>query len=221
MSRAKRIALFGGTFDPIHAGHLAVARAARRALGLDRVYFVTSGRPPHRRPKPVTPFIHRHAMVTLACGDDAGLLPSLLEAGPNFCGGQVHYSIDTVRRMRQRLSAADQLYFIVGADAFAQIRTWKDYRALLESCSFVVANRPGFSLSELARVLPEEWVERARIRPREIVLDRTSIHLLPAVHSPVRAREIRRRVRSGQSIRGLVPGAVEDYIRKMGLYVRA
>ena len=221
MSRAKRIALFGGTFDPIHAGHLAVARAARRALGLDRVYFVTSGRPPHRRPKPVTPFLHRNAMVTLACAGDEGLLPSLLEAGPDFWGRRAYYSISTVRRMRRRLAPNDQLYFILGADAFAQIQTWKNYRALLETCHFVVANRPGFSLIELARVLPEEWIARARIRPRQIVLDGTSIHLLPSVHSPVRAREIRRRVRSGQSIRGMVPAAVENYIRKMGLYANA
>ena len=220
MSRAKRIALFGGTFDPIHAGHLAVARAARRVLGLDRVYFVTSGRPPHRRPKPVTPFIHRHAMVTLACAREEGLVPSLLEAGPDFSGLQAHYSFDTVARVRRLLRPADKLYFIVGADAFAEIQTWRNYRALLQSCNFVVANRPGVQLADLATVLPDEWVEQARIRPREIVLGRTSIHFLPSVASPVRAREIRRCVRRGQSIRGMVPAAVEAYIRKMGLYVK-
>lgn len=220
MSRAKRIALFGGTFDPIHSGHLAVARAARRALKLDRIYFVTSGRPPHRRPKPVTPFIHRHAMVALACAGEEGLVPSLLEAGRHFSGHAVHYSIDTVARVRRGLGRGDRLYFIVGADAFAQLPTWKNYRALLRSANFIVANRPGVELRQLARVLPDEWIERVRIRPREIVLDGTSIHFLSAVRSPVRARAIRQRVRQGRSIRGMVPTEVEAYIRKTGLYAK-
>lgn len=220
MSRAKRIALFGGTFDPIHSGHLAVARAARRALALDRIYFVTSGRPPHRRPKPVTPFIHRHAMVALACAGEEGVLPSLLEAGPDFSGYQVHYTIDTVARVRRTLGRRDRLYFILGADAFAQLATWKNYRRLLQSCNFIVANRPGTRLEDLAGVLPDEWIERVRIRPREIVLDGTSIYFLPVVSSPVRAREIRRRVRERKSIRGMVAPSVEAYIHKMGLYAK-
>lgn len=112
-----KVALFGGTFDPIHCGHLSAARAAREILGLDRVYFVPSGRPPHRTRQRLSAFEHRYAMVALACNGDPSFISCDAES-PSVRG--VHYSIRTVRRFRKRLAPADHLFFIIGADAFLE-----------------------------------------------------------------------------------------------------
>ncbi len=113
----RKIALFGGSFDPIHAGHLAVARAAQRHFDLDEIYFIPSGRPPHKHQHDLAPFPHRLAMVALACAEHPNFVPSLTEAGPDLSGRQVFYSIDTVRHFRRLFRRhGDHLYFILGAD---------------------------------------------------------------------------------------------------------
>jgi nicotinate-nucleotide adenylyltransferase len=199
LSPAPGIALFGGVFDPIHAGHLAVARAACRRFRLDRVYFIPSGRPPHKAAAALTAFEHRYAMVALACTGDPRFFPSLAEASPSG-SRRFFYTIDTVRKFRRQLAGTPtRLYFIAGADAFLQIGTWKDYRRLLESCEFIVAHRPGFRLDAGAA-----GAGRA--------------HLLRAVSSEVSSTEIRQRRKQGHSIRGLVPASVEEYIQKQALY---
>ncbi len=221
--RPRKIALFGGTFDPVHAGHLAVARAAERRFHLDEVHFIPSGRPPHKPRHGLAPFPHRFAMVALACAERPRFVASLAEAGPDLSGRLIFYSIETVRHFRHTYHQADDhLYFILGADSFLAISTWKDYEALLNSCDFIVASRPGFRTETLRLVIPPELLGRPSVsgspNPRAIALRRTTVHLLDAVNSHVSATEVRRRLRRGQSIHGLVPTRVEEYIRKQSLY---
>ena len=226
-TRGRRIALFGGTFDPVHAGHLAVARAAQRRFHLDQVVFVPSARPPHKNCAELLPFVHRYAMVALACSEDPRFMPSLIEAGPDGTGEEIFYSVDTVRKFRQTsCSSGDQLYFLLGADSFLQIATWKDYPTLLTLCDFVVANRPGFRSKMLYEAVPTELLaaslgpsHRTISRgPISIALRGTTVHLLEAVSSRVSATNVRRRLEHGQSVHGLVPRGVEDYIKKQALY---
>ena len=196
-----RIGILGGTFDPIHHGHLAVARAARRRFRLDLIYFVPCGLPPHKRPRGLSPFLHRFAMVALACAGERAFMPSLLEAGPDLRGRRKSYSIDTVRRL-QRLAPRAKLYFILGADAFLYLPTWKNARQLIRLCGFIVAPRPGTDLR----------------RRKQVKFPGVTAHFLRGVHVEVSASAIRRRARRSRSLAGLVPTAVAGYISKMGLY---
>jgi nicotinate-nucleotide adenylyltransferase len=217
------VALFGGSFDPIHSGHLSVARSAMRRFALDRIYFIPSGLPPHKQRRRLAPFPHRVAMVALACADHEEFVPSLAEAGEDLNGYQISYSVDTVRHFRYQLHRHEHLYFILGADQFLEIATWKDYETLLGSCDFIVANRPGFDIGMLRLVIPPELLGRHKATaapedPDAIALRKTTVHPLTTVSSHVSATEIRRRIRHGEPISGLVPPRVEDYIHKQALY---
>ncbi len=220
--RSRRIALFGGSFDPIHVGHLAVARVALRRFQLDAVHFIPSGCPPHKHRHDLAPFPHRYAMVALAAAENPRFVPSLVEAGPDWSGRKVFYSVETVRNYRQMFrQRGDHLYFILGADSFLEIHTWKDYATLLDSCDFIVASRPGFRMDALRRVVPRELLRpKAAADRRAIALRRTTIYLLDTVRSNVSATEIRRRLEHSRPIRGLVPPRVEEYICQQGLYYR-
>jgi nicotinate-nucleotide adenylyltransferase len=223
MKTQASVALFGGSFDPIHSGHLAVARSAVKRFGLDRVYFIPSGVPPHKPKRHLAPFAQRFAMVALACADNEEFVPSLAEAGEDHGGHQVFYSVDTVRHFQHTLHAHEHLYFIMGADQFLGIATWKDYETLLGLCDFIVANRPGFPIEALRLVIPPELLGRRGAQamhadPDTIVLRRTAIHPLTTVSSHVSSTEIRRRIRHGERISGLVPPRVEEYIDKQALY---
>ncbi len=199
--RPLRIGILGGTFDPIHNGHLAVARAARRRFRLDLVYFIPCGQPPHKQRRGLSPFLHRFAMVALACSGEPAFVPSLLEAGPDLRGRQKSYSIDTVRRLR-RLAPQAKLYFILGADAFLYLPKWKNLRQLVRLCEFIAAPRPGTDLRQAARVAAPN----------------ATVHFLGGVHVNVSASGIRRVARRGRSLASLVPSVVAEYIGKMRLY---
>jgi nicotinate-nucleotide adenylyltransferase len=225
-ARGRNVALFGGTFDPIHLGHIAVARAAERRFRLDCVYFIPSSRPPHKPASELLAFEHRFAMVALACSAHPRFVPSLAEACSNGAGPQIFYSIDTVRRFREQFNRpGDRLFFIMGADSFLDLHAWKDYDQLLQLCNFVVANRPGFRIGALRSVIPSELLAPAvtgSIRgPRVIPLRETSVYVLETVASHVSATDVRRRVEQGHSVHGLVPPRVEEYITKQALYTRA
>lgn len=231
-ARARRIALFGGTFDPIHDGHLAVARAALRRFHLDEIHFVPTGRPPHKHRRGMASYPHRIAMTALACAENPKFIASLAEAGADLSGRETFYSVDTVRRFRQQFSAPAEsarakarthFYFILGADQFLNIRSWHDYQTLLGLCDFIVASRPGFRTGALRSVIPPELLGPERKRgaardPRAIALRRTTVYLLDSVSSKVSATEVRRRLDRGQTIHGLVPPRVEEYIKKQALY---
>lgn len=222
-ARGRRIALFGGTFDPIHAGHLAVARAAQRRFHFDELHFIPAAHPPHKPANELLPFAHRFAMVALACAGHPRFVPSLAESGTDGAATRASYSVDTVRRFQSELCRpADRLYFLLGADSFLEIATWKDYQTLLGLCDFVVASRPGFPSNALQRAIPPELLApESRDSRRErgaIRLRHTAVHLLDTVASRVSATAVRQRLDRGQSVRGLVPRGVEEYIIKQALY---
>jgi nicotinate-nucleotide adenylyltransferase len=223
---ARRIALFGGTFDPIHSGHIAVARAAQRRFHLDCVFFIPSSRPPHKPASELCAYEHRFAMVALACSEHPRFVPSLAEASVNGASPGVFYSIDTVRRFRQQFHRADDhIYFIVGADSFLHLNTWKNYVELLQSCDFVVANRPGFQIRRLREIIPPELLAPSAAKQsrdsRVIRLRDTCVYVLETVASHVSATDVRQRVEQRRSVHGLVPPGVEEYITKQELYRRA
>jgi nicotinate-nucleotide adenylyltransferase len=222
----RRVAIFGGSFDPIHNGHLSVARAADRRFNFDELHFIPASRPPHKLKQHLAPFPHRFAMVSLACTEHPHFVPSLAEAGEDFSGTQLHYSVDTVRYFRHVYHGhGDRLFFIIGADAFLDIPMWKEYETLLTLCDFIIANRPGIRTEALRLVIPPDLIARADEKkeadpPSQVVahLHKTSVYLLENVSSDVSATDIRCRQQRGQSIHGLVSSRVEEYILKQGLY---
>jgi len=219
----RSLALFGGTFDPVHCGHLAAARAARDRFGLDAVHFVVAGRPPHKSRAPLSPYPHRCAMVALACAGQPRLSLSLAEAGPDFSGSATSYSIDLVRAHRKRLPRSAHLYFLIGADAFLEIGKWRESEALLDSCDFIVVSRPGFRLETLRAALPggmlaAESTARRAVARGALRLRRSTVHLLTSVHVDVSSTGIRSRLARRLSVRSLVPRDVEEYICKQALY---
>jgi len=223
-ARERRIALFGGTFDPVHIGHLAVARAAERRFHLDEIHFIPTGHPPHKHRRGMASYADRYAMVSIACADHPKFVPSLAESGAGHSGREIFYSVDTVRHFKQKLhGGAAHLYFVLGADSFLHIPTWKEYETLLGLCDFIVASRPGFNVDALRLVIPPELFARrgaahAPLDPRAIALRRTVVYVLDTVSSHVSATEVRHRLDRNLSIHGLVPPRVEEYITKKALY---
>ena len=219
-----KIALFGGTFDPVHLGHLAVARAAAEKFDLGRVYFAPADLPPHKQKRKLTDFQHRFAMLALATADDPRFVPSLLDAHT----GQPNYSINTVRRLKSTLKKTDKLYFLIGMDAFKDISTWRQPEELLAEVEFIVVSRPGYSLADVGRALPESlrptglMLRAMRQQESEgtIALMGATIHLLGEVREKVSSTQIRSA--AGKSVKQLsryVPPLVAEYIRKENLYV--
>jgi nicotinate-nucleotide adenylyltransferase len=222
------IGLFGGTFDPIHRGHLKVARAAAERFNLREVWFIPADIPPHKQKAPVTSYFHRYSMVTLAVADEPDFLPSLLEApDPEaHMERRPSYSIDTVRRVKAGLRRGDRLYFLIGIDAFRDIAKWHEAEALLKECEFIVAARPGYSLADVASSLPKGLrpaaAELRKFRKSKLEealwLPGVTLHLLPETHEDVSATQIRAAIKRGTGLKKLVPDAVAEYIRKEGLY---
>jgi nicotinate-nucleotide adenylyltransferase len=230
------IGLFGGSFDPIHHGHLALARAAKERCDLSRIYFVPANVPPHKQKQPLASYFHRYAMVALATMGEKAFVPSLLEppvteaapksGKPRADEPAVNYSIDTVLRLKQSLKKIDRLFFLIGMDAFADISKWREPEAIFRECEFIVASRPGYSLADVANALPEKLrPARAVSQPfskqpakGDLVLKGVTVHLLENVHQPVSATAIREAVTAKKPLRKYVNAAVEEYIRKEGLY---
>jgi nicotinate-nucleotide adenylyltransferase len=216
MTRASggiRIGVLGGTLDPIHCGHLEAAAAARDALDLRRVLIVPSHVPPHRSVQPAASPFHRFAMAALAVNGITRLVASddeLRTPGPS-------YTANTLDRLHMLGWSALQLFFITGADAFAEIATWHRYPEVLGLANFVVISRPGHALKELTWRLPDI---AGRMKPASEAhsLREPSIFLLPAATPDVSSTNVRERVRRGESIHALVPPLVEAHIRQHGLY---
>ena len=223
------LALFGGTFDPIHRGHVVVARAAATKFGLKQVWFVPADIPPHKQKTPITPYYHRYAMVSLALSGEKEFIPSLLEAPDLESGGgdrQPSYSIETVCRVKKALGKSDHLYFLIGMDAFKDIAKWYKPEELLGECDFIVAARPGYSLADVASSLPEKLRPNAAVTKLfrkekmagPLVLPGATLHMLPETHENVSATQIRAAVERSGALKRLVPDAVAEYIHKEHLY---
>ena len=208
-----RIGLLGGTFDPVHCGHLDVAEAARIALGLDRVFLVPASTPSHKM-APLASAPHRYAMVELAAASSAHL--AVTDIDMQIENDAPVYTTETLERWRLRYGTTDVIAFVTGADAFLGIRTWKNFPAVLDQCHFVVVSRPGQPASKLPELLPD-LAARMQTMPCDI-LDRPAILLVDAPTAPVSATDIRQRLAAGASITGLVPDNVAAYISRHMLY---
>jgi nicotinate-nucleotide adenylyltransferase len=196
---ATRIGLMGGTFDPVHYGHLFIAEAARVELGLERVIWVPAGDPPHKAGPHRASQEHRYALTLLATASNPCFEVTRLELerqGPS-------YSIDTIDHFRREYPGAE-VFFIAGADSILEIRTRHRHEDLIRVARFAAAPRPGYDLERLSAVLPPEYLER--------------IDLLPCPPIDLSSTDLRRRVERALPIRYLVPEAVEAYIGKHGLY---
>jgi len=201
----KRIGILGGTFDPIHNGHLIMAEIIRGAFELDRVLFIPSGNPPHKKNQTVTDAEHRYNMVCEA-----------LKGNPYFEKSRIEvdregytYTIDTLGILNEQYRGIADLYYIIGADVLYDLLTWKDYEKVFGICKFIAALRPGTGKEGF----------RERIKYLE---DRVSASILEAEIPliEISSTMIRNRVKEGKSIKYLVPETVENYIKKEGLYLK-
>lgn len=197
------LGVLGGTFDPIHLGHVAAADAAQQALSLDSIILVPSRIPPHRADPVTASADHRLAMAQLAADDRPGWSASRIELdreGPS-------YTYDTLVELG---TSSTQLFFIIGADAFAEIASWSRYPAILTLANFVVVSRPGITLDSLREKVPSAFTSQPSAKTRVILVE---------AHTPdISSTDIRRRVRAGQQLSGYVPDRVADYIAAHHLY---
>lgn len=212
-----RIGLFGGTFDPIHWGHLRSAEEVCESLSLDRVLFVPTARPPHKRSQTLTRASHRLEMVRRAVASNPSFAVSTVE----ISRPGLSYSIDTLRYFTNKNWGRDSYFFILGYDAFREIESWKDYKEIFTLCHFVVTSRPGSGPGNLLRRLPVA-VRMAFCYARTHRAYRhrsgTFLYFVKVTDIAISASQIRRRSREGRSIRYLVPPEVEAYIEKRGIY---
>lgn len=186
-----KTAIFGGTFDPVHCAHLTVAREAAHQFGIDQVLFVVAANPPHKPNATHAPFEDRYRMVELACQGDSRFIPSRLEEG-----AARSYSIHTIDRVRAMLNPDDALYFLIGADAFAEIESWYRWRDVLAAVEFIVVTRPGHTY---------DTPPGARV------------HRLDTLALPVSSTDLRRRLAADENP-DEISTAVLEYIRERSLY---
>lgn len=189
----------GGTFDPVHYGHLVIAEEARYEFALDRVVWVPAGDPPHKTTRRIVSQEHRYAMVVLATASNPAFEVSRMELerqGPS-------YTVDTVAAFHEQRPQAE-LFFITGADATLEILTWHRHQDLIERCRFIAVTRPGYDLERLSAVLPAGYLER--------------ISTIQAPGVDISSTALRRRLAGGEPIKYLVPEGVESYLSKHGLY---
>ena len=197
-----RVALFGGSFDPPHLGHVAVARAAADRFGLDTVFFAPAGRQPLKPDAQGAAYADRLMMATLTCGEDPRFAVSNLDAPrPD---GQPNYTVRTLSLLAELLPQAT-LYNLAGADTFAGLAKWRESDRLLGLADWIVVSRPGFRLAD-PDGMPLTEAQHRRL------------HLLDAVHEEVSATVLRRRLSAGEVCEDMLPAPVAAYIRKRGLY---
>ncbi len=220
-----RIAIFGGTFDPIHKGHLQIARHVARVLRLDQVLFVTSAHPPHKTSQRLSSPFDRMAMVVLALRGEKRFIPSTVEldstAGKN-------YSIDTVKKIRRSLKSEDELFFLIGADQFAEFQTWRSVKELLRKVAFVVVSRPGLDFRRLLQqAAPQlravvKWLKPSGggnlVSSKVVRSALPVIFLLPGLKIGISSTVIRARIAAGKSVHRWLDPEVIEYIRKRRLY---
>jgi nicotinate-nucleotide adenylyltransferase len=211
-----RIGILGGTFDPIHFGHLRAAEEVGEGLGLEKIYLIPSAMPPHKDGKPVTAFHHRLAMTRLAVSACPNLEAMDLEGRRQG----LSYSIETLREFHQLFSSDLDLFFILGTDAFLEIKTWKEYQRLFDYAHFVVINRPGVEPGELEPYLLSLGVgfQRDSHGNNYVIPSGNLLYYREVTFLDISSTRIRGMVAAGKSIRFLVPEPVRSYIMEEGLY---
>ncbi len=214
----ERVGLFGGTFDPIHCGHIRAAEEVLKRFSLDRVLFVPSFIPPHKERTGIAPAGDRLRMVELACREEPRFAASSIEVD----AGEKSYSVITLEKVK-RIYPGAWTFFVLGVDAFLEIETWRDYKRVLKECLFIVISRPGYRIEQTEGLLGRSWVEKVHhVSESENISDdllRTRrVFLLSIPALDISSTEVRRRIERGETIKGLVPEAVEDYIHSHNLY---
>ncbi len=221
--KKRRVALYGGSFDPVHLGHLAVAESLARLFRLDEVLFLPARIAPHKRDAPPTSAFHRHAMLALAIEAEERFRISLAELEQD----ELHYTIDTLRRFRSHLEDSTRLFFVMGADSWRDITTWKDWEGVLTSVSHLVFTRPGYDFDDRhitpaarERIVDLRGVSQQGIdQALEDKEEEEKIFWTDAVMKNVSSTEIRRLAGDEQTnLAALVPASVANYIKKYELY---
>ncbi len=203
MSNKLRYAIMGGTFDPIHFGHLAAAEAVKEELHCDKIIFIPSGNPPHKKKRELSDTIHRYTMTVMAVNSNPNFEVSNIEISRNG----YTYTLDTVKQLLDYYSDNVELLFITGADAILEVETWYKVEELLKLCSFVAVTRPGYDKSKLEQKL--EYLESKY---------NSSLYSIDVPGLNISSTDIRKRVKEGRSIKYLVPESIEQYIYKNKLY---
>jgi nicotinate-nucleotide adenylyltransferase len=220
----RRIALYGGTFDPVHVGHIAVAQGLSKLFALDEVLFIPAALAPHKRESKVTPAFHRYAMLALATQHEPLMRISTIELD----APEKPYTFETLARMQESLGSEAQLFFVMGADSWMEITTWREWERVLMSSNHIVVARPGYGwdAEHITPAIRERIVDLRHGADAEQMArgidasERAKIYITGAVHMDVSATMIRRAVREGRDTDWLhlVTTSVADYIRKYGLY---
>ncbi|MEO8724574.1 MAG: nicotinate (nicotinamide) nucleotide adenylyltransferase [Acidobacteriaceae bacterium] len=225
------ICLFGGTFDPIHLGHLEIARAAADRFQLKQVLFCPAYQSPFKQGEQSAAYPHRFAMVALAIAaeeegeGDKRFLASDLESPVRSAGETPNYTVDTVRRLKQQLGKSDRLFFLCGMDAFKDIAKWHEAEALLACCEFVVAARPGFPLADVAAALPASLrpakavlAASKQLQSDALVLRGANIHLLTETAEDASSTSVRLAIGNKHPTARQLPPLVAAYIKRQRLY---
>ncbi|MCF8024698.1 MAG: nicotinate-nucleotide adenylyltransferase [Desulfobacteraceae bacterium] len=218
-----RIALFGGTFNPVHMGHLRVAEEVREGFALDKIYFIPAASPPHKSNHGLAPAADRYEMLVRATQDNPAFAVSDLELQRNGKS----YTIDTVEEFYARLSKEFRCWLVIGMDAFAEIESWKSYDKLLGRIEIIVLSRPSDGgpdglPSGIAEVISGSISSRYRFEPenkRFVHPDKCAVYPFAVTALDISASRIRRLKAAGASVRYLVPQEVEAYIHQKGLYL--
>jgi nicotinate-nucleotide adenylyltransferase len=211
-----RLGLFGGTFNPIHFGHLRAAEEVTDFLQLQRLLFIPAARPPHKSTESVTPFTARLEMIRLAVADHPLFEVSDIENRRL----EKSYSVATLRLFRHELGPAAEIYFIVGLDAMLEIETWMDFQEIFKLCHFVVLDRPGSDFLDLAKILKNKM--NCSYKTEDKVFnhpDGSKIYFCPITRLDISSTQIRRQTAMGRSLRFLLPEAVRRYILDNKLYI--
>ena len=214
----ERIGIFGGTFNPIHNGHVKAALEVQKKFLLDKVLLIPSYIPPHKGSPDVAPPADRLQMVKLAVASYPQFVPSPVEIEAKGKS----YSILTLEKLKKQFPDA-VIFFILGVDAFLEIDTWREYKKILEQCHFIVISRPGYDLIEAKKLLNGKYTERMVRILKTTKLDRLMSHrykifLLNIDALDIASKDVRKKVKNGKSIAGLVVEAVEEYIQTNKLY---
>ena len=218
--KKERTGLFGGTFNPVHSGHLRAAQIVQRKFLLDKILFIPSYIPPHKDTSEIASPSHRLKMVELALHGFSQFVPCSIEIDAK----EKSYSIITIKKIK-KIHPKSLIFFILGIDAFSEVDTWKDYEKVLEQCFFVVISRLGYRLEEAKKILEGKYREKMyKLSKSEAIKDETffsfRIFLFPIDALDIASTEIRGRIRKGDSIKGMVSDEVEAYIRENRLYKR-
>ncbi|MFS8084099.1 MAG: nicotinate-nucleotide adenylyltransferase [Acidobacteriota bacterium] len=217
----RRAAIYGGTFDPVHNGHIEVADRVLELFELDEVIFVPACVPPHKRGTGITSAWHRFAMLALATQHDARLRLSTIELD----APERPYAVDTVERMQGEVGSGLRLFFMIGADSWAELNTWHEWQTLLKMCDLIVVTRPGYDLSanfpaEIAKVVDARGMSRQEISELLRADSGPRVFLSDAAMIDVSATTIRAaaRSKSREKLSEKVPAEVASYIDKYNLY---